>query len=120
DESKSKTRDILEVTGLLSGDTVTVLVNHWPSRSGGEAASMWKREAAAKVCKTIADSLALRNPNYKMIIMGDLNDDPISPSVAKTLNAKGDIKIARQKQQMFNPWHSLFKKGIGTLGYNDS
>lgn len=120
DESKSKTRDVLEVTGILSGDTVTVLVNHWPSRSGGEAASMWKREAAAKVCKKIADSLALRNPNYKMIIMGDLNDDPISPSVAKTLNAKGDIKIARQEQQMFNPWHSLFKKGIGTLGYNDS
>lgn len=118
--SSARTRDILEVTGLLSGDTVTVLVNHWPSRSGGEAASMWKREAAALVCNKIADSLERINPAYRLIIMGDFNDDPISPSIAKTLNAKGDIETARKEKEMFNPWMKLFKSGIGTLGYNDS
>lgn len=117
-ESKSKTRDILQVTGVLLGDTLTVLVGHWPSRRGGEAASQWKRARAAQVCKDIKDSLVAANPNARVVIMGDLNDDPVSPSVAKTLGAKGD-KDAVEKGGLFNPFYDYFKKGIGTLGYND-
>lgn len=120
ENDRSATRGILEVTGVLSGDTVTVLVGHWPSRSGGEKASMWKREAAAQVCRNIIDSLSANNPNYKVIVMGDLNDDPINASVTKVLNASGDISKAKENKQMFNPWYKLFKQGIGTLAYNDA
>lgn len=116
---KSKTRDILYTTGILAGDTVHVMVGHWPSRSGGEAASMWKRQRAAKVCRNVIDSLHKINPDTKIIVMGDLNDDPVSPSVAKTLGAIGDIDKVKTNS-MYNPWMSFFKKGIGTLGYNDS
>jgi len=116
---KSKTRDVLFVSGLLGQDTVYVMVNHWPSRSGGEAASMWKRERAAKVCKGVVDILQALNANAKIIIMGDFNDDPVSPSLAKTLNAKGNIKEIGSKS-LYNPWYNYYKKGMGTLGYNDS
>lgn len=118
DAAKSYTRDILQVTGLLFGDTVTVLVGHWPSRSGGEAASQWKRAKAAEVCKRITDSIVALNPNNRVIIMGDFNDDPVSPSVAKVLNAKLNIKDV-QPGGIFNPFYALYDKGIGTLGYQD-
>jgi hypothetical protein len=119
DNSKSKTRDILHTCGILADDTIHVLVGHWPSRSGGEAASMWKRQKAASVCKRIVDSLTNINPDTKILIMGDLNDDPISPSVAKTLGAKGgDVKNIKTSE-LYNPWLSFYKKGIGTLGYDD-
>ncbi len=119
EQSKSKTRDILFTTGIFAGDTIHLMVGHWPSRSGGEAASMWKRERAAAVCKRVIDSLQHLNPEAKIVVMGDLNDDPISPSVAKTLGAIGE-RTNIKNTELFNPWMSFFKKGIGTLGYNDS
>ena len=116
---KEYTRDILYVCGLLNGDSVHVMVGHWPSRRGGEAASKWKREKAASVCKGKADQIRKANPDAKVIVMGDLNDDPISPSVAVTLGAS-DKETAIKENTFFNPWMAYYKKGIGTLGYNDS
>lgn len=113
------TRDVLYVMGRLNTDTIHVFVNHWPSRRGGEAATVWKRAKAAEVSKKIIDSLVAINPDAKVIVMGDLNDDPVDPSVAKTLGAKGD-KSKVQPGGLFNPWYDFYKKGIGTLGYNDS
>ncbi len=40
---KEYTRDILYVCGLLNGDSIHVMVGHWPSRRGGESASKWKK-----------------------------------------------------------------------------
>lgn len=119
DKSKSRTRDILYASGILAGDTIHILVGHWPSRSGGEAASMWKRERAARVCRNVIDSLQKIDPEVKVVVMGDLNDDPVSPSVARTLGAIGDIDKVKPTS-MYNPWTAFYKKGIGTLGYNDS
>ncbi len=113
------TRDVLWVSGILDGDTVHVFVNHWPSRRGGEEASAPGRAAAAAVSKKIVDSLMAINPETKVVIMGDLNDDPVSPSVTEVLGAK-----AKQDQVqpggLFNPWVDFYKKGIGTLAYQDS
>lgn len=113
------TRDILYVKGLMDGDTVHVFVNHWPSRLGGEERSAPARAAAALVAKTIIDSLMNVNPEAKIVLMGDLNDDPTSPSVAKVLGAKGKINAIKEKG-LFNPWVDFYKKGIGTLAYQDA
>jgi hypothetical protein len=59
------------------------------------------------------------NPGSKVLVMGDLNDDPISPSVVKTLGAKGDEKNVTATG-LFNPWVSFYKKGNGTLAYQDA
>ncbi len=119
DDKKEKTRDILFVTGILDTDTVHVFVNHWPSRRGGEAASSWKRKKAADVVRAQVDSLTKLNENAKIVIMGDLNDDPVSPSVVKNLGAATDKQNAIQNKSLFNPWYAFYKKGIGTLGFSD-
>jgi hypothetical protein len=118
-EKGGRTRDVLYVTGILAGDTTHVFVNHWPSRRGGEAVSAPLRAVAARVSKVVIDSLMEANPNTKVLLMGDLNDDPVSPSVAQVLGAKGKRNKIKAGD-LYNPWTAYYNKGIGTLGYNDS
>ena len=113
------TRDILWVKGKLGGETIHIYVNHWPSRSGGEQRSAPARNAAAQVCKNHMDSIAKLEPNPKVIVMGDLNDDPTNESVEGIIKAKGKERDVRAGG-MFNPWMDLYKKGIGTLAYQDA
>jgi len=114
-----KTRDILYVKGLLDGDTIHVMVNHWPSRRGGAAATEPYRNDCARVCKEVSDSLMAKNPDAKIFIMGDLNDDPNSPSLKDVLMAK-EKKEETFSGQLYNPMYKFFKAGIGTLAYDDS
>ena len=100
------TRDILYVKGMLDKTWVHILVNHWPSRRGGERISGDKRRWAATVCKRIIDSIELRDPLSKIIVMGDFNDNPNNRSIRQ-------LKLA-------NPFLPLFKKGLGSLAYRDS
>lgn len=116
---KVYTRDILMVEGLFDGEPMTFLVNHWPSRSGGEAASRYLREHAASHCKRIVDSLEAINPNAKVVIMGDLNDDPVSSSLKNVMQAKGKSNKVKAGDT-FNPMFSYFKKGIGTTAWRDA
>jgi hypothetical protein len=119
DGSIRYTRDVLYVYGHYDGEPLHIFVNHWPSRRGGEEASAPGRAAAALVCKTKMDSIIQATPDAKIIVMGDLNDDPVSPSVAKVLNAKGK-KESVKKSGLYNPWVEFYKNGLGTLAYNDS
>jgi hypothetical protein len=118
-EGKFRTRDQLLVSGVLDGDTTHVIVNHWPSRRGGEKRSMPNRKAAAELGRHIIDSLLARNPNAYILYMGDLNDDPVDASVVKHLRATGD-RNAAQGTVLFNPMHGLYQKGIGSLAWRDS
>jgi len=113
------TRDQLLVNGYLNGELIHIIVAHWPSRSGGEKKSKPRREAAANLGRIIIDSILAIEPNAKIFYMGDLNDDPTDSSV------KNHLKTVAQKEEtpkevLFNPFESYFKKGIGTLAYNDA
>lgn len=112
------TRDQLVVSGILDGEPMHFIVNHWPSRSGGEAKSSYKRELAAGLNKRIIDSLQRLEPNAKIITMGDFNDDPTNKSIKKILNAKAK-KEATGASELFNPMENMIKKGMGTLAYRD-
>jgi len=114
------TRDQLLVTGKLDGDLIHVLVNHWPSRSGGEARSRSKRVGAATLNKRIIDSLQSKDPYAKIFTMGDLNDDPTNESVKKVLKAKKEKKDVPFKG-LYNPYEKMFtEKGWGTTAYRDA
>ncbi len=113
------TRDQLVVTGELDGDEMTFIVNHWPSRRGGEQRSRPKRVAAAALNKKIMDSIHSINAMAKIITMGDLNDDPNNESVEKTLNAQMDREDVKP-QMLYNPFMQMFKDGYNTLAYRDS
>ncbi|RXK80596.1 endonuclease/exonuclease/phosphatase family protein [Filimonas effusa] len=114
-----RTRDILWVSGLLNGERVDCYVNHWPSRLGGERYSFPSRAAAANVCRRHSDSVMTARPGSKLIVMGDFNDDPVSRSITRVLGAAGDrSKVA--PGQLYNPWQQLYRKGTGTLAYQDT
>ncbi|MDG1475644.1 MAG: endonuclease/exonuclease/phosphatase family protein [Vicingaceae bacterium] len=113
------TRDQLLVSGLLNGEKIHVIVAHWPSRRGGEKRSKPRRASAAKLGRMIVDSLQKNDPKTKVFYMGDLNDDPVDESVKKHLRGNGkEEKLG--KGDLFNPWESYYKKGIGTLAYRDA
>ncbi len=112
------TRDQLVVSGFLDNEQFYFIVNHWPSRSGGEARSKPNRLAAAQLNKRIIDSLQKIDFDAKIISMGDLNDDPIDESLKLVLRTKGKIKEL-DTMSLYNPMEKLFKKGIGSLAYRD-
>ena len=118
-EKRDYTRDQLVVNGLLNGDELYFLVNHWPSRSGGEAKSSYKREKAALLNKRIIDSIFRLDPKARIIGMGDFNDDPTNKSFKKFLQTKSEIKDLKEKE-LYNPMELMLKKGKGTLAYRDS
>ncbi len=113
------TRDQLLVSGKLEGELIHILVNHWPSRRGGEAVSRWMREAAAKVNKRLIDSIQSKDPYAKIITMGDLNDNPTNSSIKKILKAKRKKTMVGLKG-IYNPMITFYKKGLGSNAYADS
>ncbi|MGM5470607.1 endonuclease/exonuclease/phosphatase family protein [Flavobacteriaceae bacterium LMO-SS05] len=113
------TRDQLLVTGKLDGDLIHVIINHWPSRSGGEARSRFKREAAARLNKQLIDSLQAMDPYAKIFTMGDLNDDPINTSIKHILKAEKNRDKVEFKG-IYNPYENFYKKGLGTTAYRDA
>ncbi|HZH69653.1 MAG TPA: endonuclease/exonuclease/phosphatase family protein [Flavobacteriaceae bacterium] len=112
------TRDQLVVSGLLDGDKVHFIVNHWPSRSGGEARSRPNRIKAAELTKKIIDSLYAIDPYAKIITMGDFNDDPTNESIKKVLATKANRERIKMGE-LFNPMEEMYKKGYGTLAWRD-
>lgn len=108
-----KTRGFLVVSGKVADEEISLIVNHWPSRGADSPV----RVHAANQVKAVADSLYALNSNAKIIIMGDLNDDPMDESVASALGAKKYIKEVKSKG-FYNPWWEVLEdKGIGTLMY---
>jgi endonuclease/exonuclease/phosphatase family metal-dependent hydrolase len=100
EEDNRPTRDILYVKGVLDGrDTLHIMVNHWPSRWGGEMATSNKRMVASSVLKNLCDTILNQNPTAAIIAMGDFNDGPEDESLRNlkccleniALNSDGDV-----------------------------
>tara|TARA_R100000935_G_scaffold9118_1_gene18753 strand:- start:71 stop:1147 length:1077 start_codon:yes stop_codon:yes gene_type:complete len=113
------TRDQLVVSGSLNGEDINVIVNHWPSRGGGEAKTNYRREKAAQLNNEIIDSLYQKNPHSKIINMGDFNDGPNNKSFKKVLRTSSNRETIGV-QELFNPMELLAKNGLGSLAYRDS
>jgi hypothetical protein len=113
------TRDQLLVTGFLEGEEIHIIVNHWPSRSGGEKKSSPYREAAGLLNRKIIDSLQRINPEAKIITMGDLNDGPYNKSVKIGLGAKAK-KASVPEFGIYNPFEEMAQKGLGTIAHRDA
>ncbi|CAL2104011.1 Endonuclease/exonuclease/phosphatase family protein [Tenacibaculum sp. 190130A14a] len=116
---KIYTRDILLVSGYLDDELIHVIVNHWPSRRGGEAKSRPLREKAAFKVKQIIEKIKETDPNPKVFIMGDFNDDPINSSFKNVLETKSKKKNVN-KGDIYNPYEDMFRRGFNTLGYRDN
>lgn len=120
DGKREYTRDILVVTGLLDNEKVAFFMNHWPSRRGGEAASLPKRNAAAALLKQQMDSIRIADPSTKLFAMGDFNDDPVSASLKNYLKAVANEKDLNDEKPYLNLMYPLYKKGVASLAYQDA
>ncbi len=108
DGSPDYTRDILLVSGLLDGEGIHVLVNHWSSRREGEKVTEPKRMASSNKVGEIITNLRLENPDAKILVIGDFNDDPTSNSIKHLVN----------DYNLYNPMKTLRSYNRGTTNYN--
>lgn len=113
---KTLTRDVLHVHGIFAGEPVDVFVNHWPSRRGGEDASEAKREGAARVNRVAIERITLHDKHARIIVMGDLNDNPDDRSITHALGAVADRKNVTATG-LYNPFSALYHSGAGTEVY---
>ncbi len=78
----TRTRDILCAQMLVrQSDTVTFLINHWPSRYGGVLESRKPRMKMARALCAFIDSLYKNNPRTKLVVAGDFNDERADDSM---------------------------------------
>lgn len=127
DGNTDYTRDLLVVKGVLNGDLVNILVNHWPSRRGGEKETRHKRIKAAGLVHEVINSIKKDDKvESKFIIMGDFNDDPSSESVKNSLvtddfyNPFYNIHTNNNGTSTFyNEWHLFDQIIISTNFFND-
>ncbi|MBQ1780005.1 MAG: endonuclease/exonuclease/phosphatase family protein [Bacteroidales bacterium] len=114
------TRDQWLMTGILDNtDTLYIVVNHWPSKSGGEQRSLPGRMAAGQLGRHIADSILNAHPGAKFIYMGDLNDNPTSKCIITEMGTKTKPEKLTI-YDLYNPMWKLFRDGLGSYAYRDS
>ncbi|MDR1180412.1 MAG: endonuclease [Bacteroidales bacterium] len=119
-DTSYKTRDILYVQGMLvfgCQDTLHLFVNHWPSRFGGYAISMDRRNHAGKTLRLKVDSLLNANPNVRILIMGDFNDYPNDESITACLRASYDLKNYREGELVNMMYPHFNRNNVGTHKY---
>ncbi len=116
---KILTRDQLLVSGYLDDALIHLVVNHWPSRRSGEAKTRPLREKAAFQNTKIIQQIRNKDPEAKIILLGDFNDSPTDNSFKKILKSKGE-KHYLSKNDLFNPYEKLHKQGYNTLGFRDN
>ncbi|MDT8401062.1 MAG: endonuclease/exonuclease/phosphatase family protein [Bacteroidales bacterium] len=111
DETLLNTRAFLYTRFKYDNDTIDVIVCHWPSRRGGTIPSEIRRKAVASYLRAKIDSIG---NDRKIIIMGDLNDEPTSESVCEVLDAK--LKINNKRSDYLvntvldgNSWPGTYK-----------
>ena len=113
EDSLRATRGFLTVKGVLAGEDVAIIVNHLPSRFAGS----FYREEGGRQIREVKEELLRENPNVKMFIMGDMNDDPQDKSMSEALGAVRKIKDV-EDGGLWNPWWDVLASGTGTLQYD--
>lgn len=121
DGEPKPTRDILFAELKHKKDRIYVLVNHWPSRRGGQKESEPNRMLASQTARKYIDSVLLLDPNAKIIMMGDLNDYPennsvqnvmkkLSPMIEKSSGKHGGSHSYRNEWNVLD--HILISQGL--------
>lgn len=113
EDARRATRGFFVVSGTLADEHVTIIVNHLPSRG----ATSYYRELGGKQIRVVKDSLLKDDPNVKLFIMGDMNDDPADPSMSKALGAQREINDVKPGG-LYNPFWNIHASGTGTLMYD--
>lgn len=114
DTSYFKTRDILMVRGQIAGEDFAFYVAHLPSRIGGKGGNL--RGRGAEIIYNHSRKLEKEFPGIKIVVMGDMNDDPKDESMTHYLHGRETLEEVGQ-DDFFSPYLSMLKAGYGSLCY---
>ena len=109
-----RTRDLLLVRGTIGDEMFGFFVAHLPSRIGGKSDDL--RSRGAEIIYNEAMKLMAEYPEIKIVVMGDMNDDPTDASLATYLHGKAEIKDVG-KGDFFSPFLTMLAAGYGSLAY---
>lgn len=113
------TRDVLMVRGRIGREQFAFFVAHLPSRIGDKGEDL--RCRGAEIIYARAKALSEEFPGIKIVVMGDMNDDPTDKSMTEYIHAKEYI-TELEKGEFFSPFLTMFKEGredgFGTLEYH--
>lgn len=113
-QKRFKTRDILMVHGLLDGEEFAFYVAHLPSRIGGKGGDL--RSRGAEIIYGHAEKLMEQYPGIKIVVMGDMNDNPTDISMSEFMHGKEKPEDVGE-EDFFSPFLSMLKAGYGSLAY---
>lgn len=110
------TRDILVVEGVTAaGDSVCLLVNHWPSKKGGDEADARRLEIARTV-RSLMLELHAKHPTAAVIAMGDMNTTAVEQAIAEGMAFGSDSVnpdgIRLLTQRLPHDWGSHKYQGL--------
>jgi len=117
-EPEWETRDILYVKGVTADhDTLHLFINHWPSRTGGQLETEKYRLVTASVLYSEVEQIFTLDPNAKIIMMGDFNDNPNNRSIRDVLKVKLDYPPV-DNSSLYNLSHTDDDPNLpGTIKY---
>lgn len=114
EQAEFRTRDVLMVRGTIEDEMFAFFVAHLPSRQGDKGMDL--RSRGAEIIYENALSLMEEFPGIKIVVMGDMNDDPVDESMTEYLHAVENISDV-EKDDFFSPFISMLKAGYGSLEY---
>ena len=123
-----RTRDVLRVSlRTATKQHIHVLVNHWPSRRGGQEQTDPLRASAARVVRRLVDSLHRADPEGLVVVMGDFNDRPADAAPAQILQsgaaclgeATTGLEESMNQSVLYNPFAAIDLGQMGSYRYKD-
>ena len=109
------TRDILTAWGEMDGYPTFIVVVHWPSRIGGVTFTEPLRRACTQQVRGIVDSVMVSQPTTRIIIMGDMNDNPRDKSLRIDLRA---TSRPTTPTDLYNPFAETWSARHGSSVYD--
>ncbi|MBQ9660223.1 MAG: endonuclease/exonuclease/phosphatase family protein [Bacteroidales bacterium] len=115
EQAEFLTRDVLFVRGWLGGEMFGIYVAHYPSRIGGKGMDL--RSRASEIIYDDIREQEQRHPGIKIVVMGDMNDNPEDESLLTWLHSRETI-AQMQGGDLFSPFLRMHKDGFGSEEYH--
>lgn len=121
---RNATRDILQIELFTKkGNKLTILGNHWPSRSGGQyKTEPYRIMAAETLSYWISRVQEISGDKTPIIVMGDFNDEPFSRSLTDyALSCENRNKVSYGKNPyLFNLCYETVGQRKGSFIFNST
>ncbi len=114
EQADFRTRDILMVRGLLGGEMFAFLVAHLPSRLIANSGAL--RSRGGQMMYEECVHLMQEYPGIKIVVMGNMNDNPTDDSMAVWMHGREKIEDVGA-MDFFSPFVSMLKAGYSSYYY---